>query len=337
MPAETPDVGSTGTAAHMIAAVVPAYRVRERILDVLASIGPEVARIYVVDDACPQQSGARVESECRDPRVRVLHHGTNEGVGGATMTGYRAAIADGADVIVKVDGDGQMPVERIPALVAPLLRGEADYVKGNRFYDLDSLREMPRVRLIGNAGLSFLNKLSSGYWNLFDPTNGFTAIHARVAEALPLEQVSRRYFFESDMLFHLNIVRAVVREIPIDARYGDEESNLRVSRALGEFALKHGRNTLKRIFYNYFLRSFSIASVELVAGVLLAVFGTWVGTVQWSRSIATGQPATSGTVMLAALPIVVGVQFLTAFFAYDTQDIPRTPIHREVTRNTGSR
>jgi len=313
-----------------IAAVVPAYRVRERILGVLTSIGPEVSRIYVIDDACPQQSGARVESECNDPRVRVIKHATNQGVGAATMTGYRAAIADGADIIVKIDGDGQMPVERVPALIAPLLHGEADYVKGNRFYDLGSLRDMPRVRLIGNAGLSFLNKLSSGYWNLFDPTNGFTAIHARVAAAVPLEQVSRRYFFESDLLFHLNIVRAVVREIPMDARYGDEESSLRVSSALGEFALKHLRNTLKRIFYNYFLRNFSIASVELVAGLVLAVFGTWIGAVQWSRSIATGHPATSGTVMLAALPIVVGVQFLTAFFAYDTQDIPRTPIHRDV-------
>jgi glycosyltransferase involved in cell wall biosynthesis len=320
-----------------IAAVVPAYRVAERILDVLAAIGPEVTKIYVVDDACPQRSGARVESECRDARVRVLRHTTNQGVGAATMTGYRAAITDGADIIVKVDGDGQMPVDRISALVAPLLRGDADYVKGNRFYDLGSLREMPRVRLLGNAGLSFLNKLSSGYWNLFDPTNGFTAIYARVAAALPLEQVSRRYFFESDMLFHLNIVRAVVREIPMDARYGDEESNLRVSSALGEFALKHAGNTLKRIFYNYFLRNFSIASVELVAGLVLALFGTYVGALGWSRSIATGHPATSGTVMLAALPIVVGVQFLTAFFAYDTQDIPRTPIHREVTRDARRR
>jgi dolichol-phosphate mannosyltransferase len=325
-----------GAETRNVVAVVPAYRVRERILEVLARIGPEVSLIYVVDDACPQQSGARVEGECRDPRVRVLRHATNQGVGAATMTGYRAAIADGADVIVKIDGDGQMPAERIPALIAPLLRGEADYVKGNRFYDLGSLREMPRVRLIGNAGLSFLNKLSSGYWNLFDPTNGFTAIHARVAAALPLDQVSRRYFFESDMLFHLNIVRAVVREIPMDARYGDEESSLRVSSALGEFAVKHARNTLKRIFYNYFLRNFSIASAELVGGLTLAVFGTWVGIVQWSRSIATGQPATSGTVMLAALPIVVGVQFLTAFFAYDTQDIPRTPIHHDVTRDARS-
>jgi dolichol-phosphate mannosyltransferase len=313
-----------------IAVVIPSYRVAGRILGVLGGIGPEVTWIYVVDDACPEQSGAIVESECRDPRVRVLRHSINEGVGAATMTGYRAALADGADVVVKLDGDGQMPPDRIAALVEPLLRGEADYVKGNRFYDPRALAQMPRARLVGNAALSFMSKLSSGYWNLFDPTNGFTAIHSRVIGALPLEKVSRRYFFESDLLFHLNIVRAVVREIPMEARYGDERSGVRLSSAVVEFGLKHAANVARRVFYNYFLRDFSIASLQLVLGSALSVFGFWVGVVQWSRSIASGEPATSGTVMLAALPIVLGFQLLLAFVAYDIQNVPRQPVHRDV-------
>lgn len=313
-----------------VAVVIPSYRVERQILDVLAAIGPEVERIYVVDDACPQGSGALVERECADPRVKVLRHAVNQGVGGATMTGYRAAIADGADIIVKLDGDGQMPAGRISLLIDPLIRGEADYVKGNRFYDLRSLGEMPVLRLIGNAALSFLSKVSSGYWNLFDPTNGFTAIHARVAGALPLDRVSKRYFFESDLLFRLNIVRAVVREIPMDARYGDEESGLRLSSALVEFAAKHTANALKRIFYNYFLRNFSFASLELLLGTALCLFGGWVGVTQWSRSIATGELASSGTVMLAALPVVLGIQMLLAFLAYDMQSVPQQPVHRTI-------
>ena len=321
---------SVGEVEKSVAVVIPSYRVSGQVLAVLASIGGEVDRIYVVDDACPQHSGTLVERECRDPRVQVLYHATNGGVGAATITGYRAAIADGADVIVKMDGDGQMPADRIPVLIAPLVRGEADYVKGNRFHDLSSLGRMPRLRIFGNAALSFLNKVSSGYWNLFDPTNGFTAIHARVAATLPLDAVERRYFFESDVLFHLNIVRAVVREIPMEARYGSEDSSLHIPSVMGEFAFKHLRNACKRVFYNYFLRNFSVASLELIAGITLTIFGTTIGALQWARSIESGHPATSGTVMLAALPVVLGMQFLTSFFAYDTQDIPRNPIHPDL-------
>ena len=166
-----------------IAVVIPSYRVSRSVLDVIRRIGPEAASIYVVDDACPEQSGERVSSDCRDPRVRVIRHSSNQGVGGAVMTGYRAAMDDGADIVVKLDGDGQMAPELLPTIVTPLLAGEADYAKGNRFFDLDGLSSMPAVRLWGNAILSILSKLSTGYWNVVDPTNGYTAIHASVAAA----------------------------------------------------------------------------------------------------------------------------------------------------------
>src|SRR5690606_32001950 len=150
-----------------------------------------------------------------DPRVRVIRHASNLGVGGAVITGYQAAIADGMDILVKLDGDGQMDASLIPDFIEPIINGEADYTKGNRFFDLEELRSMPRIRLIGNAVLSFMTKFSSGYWNLFDPTNGFTALHADVARYLPLSKISKRYFFESDMLFRLNTLRAVVHDIPM--------------------------------------------------------------------------------------------------------------------------
>ncbi len=154
-----------------IAVVIPSYRVVKHILGVLSAIGPEIWRIYVIDDKCPEGSGDYVEDNCIDTRVVVLRHGTNQGVGSAVMTGYRAAIADGADIIVKVDGDGQMDPALIPNFIEPILAGEADYTKGNRFFYLEEIRAMPKVRLFGNAVLSFMTKLSSGYWDVFDPTN----------------------------------------------------------------------------------------------------------------------------------------------------------------------
>ena len=145
-----------------------------------------------------------------------------------------------------------------------MLRGEADYTKGNRFWDLRRIHQMSLVRRIGNLGLSFMAKASSDYWHLFDPTNGYTAIHADVAGHLPLESISSRYFFEADMLFRLYTLRAVVVDVPVDAQYDDEVSGLKTSHVVGEFAFKHLRNFCKRIFYNYFLRDLSVASIEFV-------------------------------------------------------------------------
>jgi glycosyltransferase involved in cell wall biosynthesis len=312
-----------------IAVVIPSYKVTRHILEVIATIGPEVSRIYVVDDKCPEGSGALVRKECVDARVVVLEHEENQGVGGAVITGYRAAIADGARVIVKIDGDGQMDPALIPGFVAPILAGDADYTKGNRFFNLEHIREMPAVRLLGNAMLSLLTKLSSGYWDLFDPTNGYTAIHADCARYLPFEKISRRYFFESDMLFRLNTLGAVVVDVPMDAVYGDEVSNLKVSKVVSEFAAKHVRNFLKRLFYNYYLRNMSLASIELPLGLALVGFGSVFGALHWLRSAQSDVATPAGTVMMAALPIIMGIQLVLAFLAYDISTVPRRPLHKK--------
>ena len=310
-----------------VAVVIPSFRVTRHILGVISQMGPEVSRIYVVDDKCPEQSGAFVRAQCTDPRVVVLEHADNQGVGGAVMTGYRAAIADGMDVIVKVDGDGQMDASMLPRLVAPILRGQADYAKGNRFYNLAHIGRMPALRIFGNSVLSFMAKLSTGYWGIFDPANGYTAIHARVAAQLPMAKISRRYFFETDMLFRLGTLRAVVVDVPMQARYGDETSSLREGRIVLEFAFKHLRNFCKRVFYNYFLRDMSIASVELIAGAALLVFGVAYGAFHWWRALETLQPTPLGVIMLAALPVLMGLQLLLAFLGYDMANVPRTPVH----------
>lgn len=309
----------------IVVVVMPCYRVTRHVVDVIERIGPECHRIYVVDDCCPDNSGEYLKAHCSDPRLRVLRNERNLGVGGAVMAGYSAALSEGADILVKIDGDGQMPPELIPRFIAPLLEGVADYTKGNRFYDLSNVRSMPPLRLIGNATLSFMSKFSSGYWDIFDPTNGYTAIHGKVAAHLPMDRISPRYFFESDMLFRLNTLRAMVVDIPMKARYGEEVSNLKVSRVVGEFMGGHTRNFFKRIFYNYFLRDLSAASLQLVLGTLLITAGGGYGLLKWFFN--PGSPATAGTVMLAALPIMIGLQLVLAFLMWDMQSAPRAPVH----------
>ncbi|MET4577528.1 glycosyltransferase family 2 protein [Ottowia thiooxydans] len=309
-----------------IAVAIPCYKVRAQILDVIAGIPSSVQRIFVVDDKCPQNSGALVQSECHDPRVRVIFHEENQGVGGAIATAYRAALEEPVDIVVKVDGDGQMDPKLIPHFVRPIARGKADYTKGNRFYRPESLKGMPPIRLFGNAALSFINKLSTGYWSVMDPTNGYTAIHTSVLRELPLHKLEKRYFFETDMLYHLNTVRAVVRDIPMDSVYADEESSLKVSKVLPEFMVKHVTRFFKRYVYLYLLRDFNLGSLYSILGGLLCLLGVIFGLVHWVMSDATGEPATSGTVMLAALPLIIGIQFLIAFLHHDVERVPTEPL-----------
>ena len=326
-PLTTPATGSECDAAPVLAAVVPCYREVDHVLAVLDAIGPEVGHIFVVDDACPDGTGRHVRDHCKDGRVSVLTHKRNRGVGGATLTGYRKAIEAGVDIIVKLDGDGQMNPRLIPTLISPISHGEADYAKGNRFHDLDGLKGMPASRIFGNLVLSLLSKMSSGYWNIFDPTNGFTAIHAKVAGQLPMEHISEGYFFESDILFRLYLLGGVVADVPMEAHYGAEKSGLKIHRVILEFSAKHCFNAVRRVFYSYFLRDFGAASVELLLGKVLVLFGVVFGALEWYESTISGVPATAGTVILAALPIILGTQFLIAFLNFDTRNVPKRPLH----------
>jgi glycosyltransferase involved in cell wall biosynthesis len=310
-----------------VAVVIPTYKVRPFILDVIASVGPEVERIFVVDDACPDGSGRHVLEHCTDPRVTVLFHEQNQGVGGAVMTGYTAALESDIDVFVKIDGDGQMDPSLIESFVTPIALGYADYTKGNRFYDLENISRMPKMRIFGNAVLSFMTKLSTGYWDLFDPTNGYTAIHREAAKSLPLQRISKRYFFETDMLFRLGTVRAKVMDVPMDAVYGEEVSNLKISKILGEFLRKHFVNMNKRIVYNYFLRGMSVASFELLFGTIILVFGTLFGAYHWSYSASHDISTPIGTIMISALSVLCGLQLLLAFLSFDFASVPRQAMH----------
>jgi glycosyltransferase involved in cell wall biosynthesis len=318
--------GSAQKSTH-IAVVIPCFKVKDFVLSVIDRVPSEVASIHVVDDACPENTGRHVQSLCKDPRVRVVFHCENRGVGAATISGYRDALSVGARVIVKIDGDGQMNPAHLDRFVRPILLGRADYTKGNRFFDIESLRAMPWTRLFGNSILSLVSKLCSGYWNITDPTNGYTAIHADVLCLLPLSKLDERFFFESDMLFRLNVMRAVVTDVPLEARYGDEFSSLSVTKASVEFPAKYLARFFKRILYSYFLRDFSAGTVALVTGAFLATSGSLFGAWRWYLSGLTGRPATSGEVMLSALPVLVGCQLLISAVNFDIANVPSVPLH----------
>lgn len=312
-----------------IAVAIPCFKVKKYILSVIEQIGQDVVRIYVVDDCCPEKTGDFVAKQCLDSRVNVLFHTENQGVGGAMITAYKQALADDdIDVVVKIDGDGQMDPSLLPYFIEPIQRGEADYTKGSRFFTLESLESMPPMRKFGNAALSFVNKMSSGYWTVMDPTNGYTAIHCQALRLLPLDKLSKRYFFESDMLFRLGTLRAVVQDIPMDAIYADEVSNLSIKKVLLDFPPLYIKAFFKRVFYNYFLRDFNGASLKLVVGLLMMLIGSFWGGIHWLNSILSGDEASTGTVMLAVLPIILGFQLLLSAIDYDMSHTPKRPLQR---------
>jgi dolichol-phosphate mannosyltransferase len=302
---------------NSIGVVIPAYKVKSQILKVIASIGPEVQKIIVVDDACPEKSGDHVKINTKDPRVEIIFNSLNLGVGGAVKTGYKRALELDLDIVVKIDGDGQMDNSKIEELVGPIKSGLADYTKGNRFFDVEAVRSMPKIRILGNLGLSFMTKLSSGYWQIFDPNNGFTAISRNKLQLIPLEKVDNRYFFESDMLFRLNLEGADVEDISMPAIYGSEKSNLSIRRVLIEFPVKHTRNLVKRILYTYYLRDFNLASIELPLGTTLLAMGLGVGGFSWIYGIRNQVETQPGTLILFSTCTLVGIQLLLSFFDFD--------------------
>jgi dolichol-phosphate mannosyltransferase len=305
-----------------LAAVVPAYRVERQIGGVLEAMPPEIDLVFVVDDASPDQTNT-VASAVRDPRVRLIRHEKNQGVGGAMASGFRAALAEGADIIVKCDGDGQMDPQQIPRLVAPLVSGEADYAKGCRFYHFAELRSMPRARFFGNIGLTFLTKLASGYWHVLDPQNGFVAIRAETLGRIPLEKLARGYFFENDMLIRLNCIEARVLDVPMPARYGDELSSLSPWRILVSFPARLLAGFFRRIFWRYLFFDVSPVAVFFLAGLALALFGAVFGSLHWIQNARLGRETPTGTVILAAVPFILGVQLLLQALVLDIQNSPR--------------
>jgi dolichol-phosphate mannosyltransferase len=309
--------------------VIPCYRVSGQIINVVEQTLAlhHVRNVIVVDDGCPEHSGQVVRDRFPgESRVVVLEHKSNQGVGGAMLSGYAHAFANAADVAVKVDGDGQMDPQLVPLLLAPLVQGKADYAKGNRFFYPKHLTGMPRSRLFGNAFLSLISKLSSGYWSIMDPTNGFTALHFAAFRQLDTESLDRGYFFESDMLFQLGIANAVVMDVPMLPRYRGETSSMNIPKIALQFPGKYFNRFLKRIAFKYFVREFNIASLEIICGVPAMIAGLTYGIYHWVGPAYIGKPTPAGTVMIVGLLLLMGFQLLLSAVNYDITHEPSIPL-----------
>jgi glycosyltransferase involved in cell wall biosynthesis len=310
-----------------VCVIIPMYKVEEYIQDVIREIPVWVWRIIIVDDASPDKS-AQLALDTDDERVLLVRNEENLGVGGAMLRGFSKAVKIGATILVKVDGDNQMPLDYLPALLDPILSGKADYVKGNRFVHSKMIHQMPFKRRIGNIGLSFLTKVASGYWNIFDPTNGYTALDGDVFIRIDQSNISQRYFFETSMLIELNLLRAVVADVPMPARYPHAFSTLSIGKIIRDFPplLLHG--FIRRILLQYIILDFSVPSLFAILGILLCTFGSIWGGTSWVRSIQTGVPATTGTVMISVLPIILGFQLLLQATVADMQNAPEVVISK---------
>jgi dolichol-phosphate mannosyltransferase len=313
--------------AH-VAAVIPAYNVARELGDVLRQMPQIIRTIVVVDDASKDDTAAIAEGYAKiDPRIVVIHHEQNRGVGGAMITGFRKTLELGADIVVKIDGDGQMPLWLVPQLVQPLVDGTADYTKGNRFRDLTAIRTMPPVRRIGNVALSFLAKAATGYWQCFDPTNGFLGIRADVLAQLPLKKIDETYYFETSMLSHLYVLGAVVKDIPMPARYAGETSSLSITRVLRQFPGRLLGSLGRRIVLKNFVYDFNLESFHILCGVPLLLAGLLYGGYNWWWYTSHLRAAPTGTVVLSSLLVTIGVQLLLGAVNLDLQATPRDPIN----------
>lgn len=305
-----------------VAVIIPCYKESSTITAVIKDVPNFVHKIIVVDDKCPEGSGKLVENLSNE-RVEVICHDRNLGVGGAVKSGYKKALELGCDFMVKIDGDGQMDTSHLERLLEPITSQKADYTKGNRFQDFLALKDMPKIRLIGNSVLSFMVKISSGYWHIFDPTNGYTAISRTALTKIDFDKLVNGFFFETDMLIRLNIARCVVKDVAIPAIYPEaSNSSLSILKVLRDFPFKIVQGFLKRIFYRYFIYDFNMASIYLLLGLPMFMAGIILGTVEWIESINTGIPRTAGTIMLLALPIIIGFQMLLQAVSIDIDSIP---------------
>lgn len=307
----------------VVAAVVPAYKEETMIATVIETMPEFVDHIVIVDDCSPDATSDVVRSVA-SPRVTLIRHEVNQGVGGAIITGHRAALDLGADVNVIMAGDAQMDPRHLPALLDPVTDGGYGFAKANRFFAPESFEGMPRHRVFGNIVLSFMTKLASGYWHLFDPQNGYTAVRAEVLRNIPLEHVAKRYSFENDFLIHLNIQQVSAVDVPVPAVYGEEVSSIRLSKVVPELLDLLFRGYWRRIWYRYVLWSFSPIALLLFTGLLL--FGMGLGISIWVAFLALGSVvATAATVMLAALPLMIGTQMLISSLQLDIQASPSKP------------
>ena len=306
-----------------VGCTIPCFKGGENTIKVIKTALNFVDLVVLVDDKCPFNTGEKVKKLFTDDqKVKVLFNKENIGVGGSTKKGINYLLSNNCEIIVKVDADGQINPELIPRLINPLIYGEFDAAKGNRFSSLDHVLSMPPIRLIGNLGLSFLNKLSTGYWELFDPTNGFIAFKNSAIEKVRLDKVDNRYFFESDLLFQCSLQNINFTQLSMRSKYSNEISSLKPIGEIFRFSKQHLINFFKRIIYQYFLLDFNIGSLELFSGAILSILLFFITLKVFLKGSIDNQFATPGEANLIGLLTIVIAQLFIGFLYYDSTQQP---------------
>lgn len=303
-----------------IVALVPAYNEEAHVGGVISTMPGFVDDIIVVNDASADGTPEAVRA-AGDSRVLLIDHERNEGLGGSLVDAHARALEAGSDIMVVMAGDGQMDPAYLPSLLDPLIDDGYDFTKGNRFFGTRSWAGMPAIRVFGNIVLTFLTKIATGYWNVVDPQNGYTAMARRASLLIDWASIARDYSFENDVLAALWINGCRVLDVPIPAVYGDEVSDIRLGSTIPRLLWTLWRSLWRRIWVRYVLRSLSPVAVLLVNGAVLTTWGVGFGAWVAARSVGPAV-ASTGTVMLAVIPFMLGFELMLAAFVLDVMNTP---------------
>jgi glycosyltransferase involved in cell wall biosynthesis len=302
-----------------VAVVVPAHDEERLIGETLRGIPDFVDRVYVVDDASTDGTAQQARA-VGDPRVDVISHEVNGGVGAAIVSGYRRALSDGVDVVCVMAADNQMDPAELGGLVGPVARGETDYTKANRLFTGEAWQVIPRARYLGNAVLSFLTKIASGYWHVADSQAGYTALSRAALARLDLDRIYPRYGFPNDMLVHLNVAGARVRDVPSRPIYGvGEGSGIRIRKVVPRISWLLFKGFWWRLREKYVIRDFHPLVFFYVLGALMTALGLVLGLVVAVSRLAFGNEITTPTIVLVALLLISGTQFTLFAMWFDQE------------------
>ena len=301
-----------------VAVVVPAFDEEKLIVTTLASIPEYVDRVIVVDDAS-RDGTAAAAAGTGEERVTVITHDKNRGVGAAIVTGYQRALEEGIDVTCVMAGDNQMDPDDLEAIAGPVARGDVEYAKANRLFTGRAWDLIPRNRYLGNAVLSLLTKIASGYWHVADSQSGYTAVSLKTLELLDLDRIYPRYGFPNDMLVHLNVINARVRDVPSRPVYGvGETSGIRLSKVIPAISWLLTKAFFWRMREKYVIRDFHPLVFFYVFGILFLLLGFVLGITVTILRIA-GNDLAIGTVVLVALLLIAGLLFTLFAMLFDME------------------
>jgi glycosyltransferase involved in cell wall biosynthesis len=301
-----------------VAVVVPAFDEERLVAETVRGIPAFVDRVYVVDDGSRDRTAA-VIVDLADPRVLLIRHDRNLGVGAAITTGYQQALAEQVDVTCVMAADNQMDPSELEALVAPVARGEVEYAKANRLVSGEAWTVIPRTRYLGNAVLSLLTKIASGYWHVADSQAGYTALSLAALRRLDLDRLYPRYGFPNDLLVHLNVQNARVRDVPSRPIYDvGEQSGIRLRSVVPRISWLLFKAFWWRMGQKYVIRDFHPLVFFYAFGALMLAAGFLLGLLELVLRIA-GNAITPASIVLVAVLLIAGLQMTLFAMWFDME------------------